>query len=300
VQTVRAKSNQFFEGIIASYQRADHVPVAPDRLYYELSLHWVFWYIGVPAVVLGTLGAALLSRRCLQGQAPAWTLPLMVFAWASVATLYKPSITPDHPWASRRLVPAILPGFILFAVWATSWLLGRLRRMDAGRTLYAGLAACCLALLLVPATITTFGLRVKNGGLVAEGLAFKKTWQGEIAAVSGMCAAIPGDASVVFIDSGNGGASDRLAEVVRATCGVPVGSINSAHLATVEQVVHGIEHAGRRPVFLAGARSRLAPYGGQIRHIMRLRSTMDGNALTAPPLHTISFDVDVYMSEPTV
>jgi hypothetical protein len=300
VQTVRAKSNQFFEGIIASYQRADHLPVAPDRLYYELSMHWVFWYIGVPAVVLGTLGAALLSRRCLQGQAPAWTLPLLVFAWASVATLYKPSITPDHPWASRRLVPAILPGFILFAVWATSWLLGRLRRMDAGRALYAGLAACCLALLLVPATITTFGLRLRNGGLVAEGLAFKKTWQGEVAAVSGMCAAIPGDASVVFIDSGNGGASDRLAEVVRATCGVPVGSLNSAHLATVEQVVRGIERAGRRPVFLAGARSRLVPYGGQISHIMRLRSTMDGNALTAPPLHTIPFDVDVFMSEPTV
>jgi hypothetical protein len=79
-----------------------------------------------------------------------------------------------------------------------------------------------------------------------------------------------------------------------------VGSIDSAHLATVEQVVRGIEHAGRRPVFLAGARSRLTPYGGQISQIMRLRSTMDGNALTAPPLHTIAFDVDVFMSEPTV
>lgn len=300
VQTVRAKSNPFFEGIIAAYQRADHLPIAPERLYYELSMHWVFWYIGVPAVVLGTLGAALLSRRCLQGQAPAWTLPLMVFAWASVATLYKPSITPDHPWASRRLVPAILPGFILFAVWACSWLLARLRGMNVGRALYAGLAACCLALLLVPAAITTFGLRISGGGLVAEGLAFKKTWQGEIAAVSGMCAAIPGDASVVFIDSGHGGASDRLAEVVRATCGVPVGSINSAQLATVEQVVRGIEQAGRRPVLLAGARSRLVPYGGQIRHIMRLRSTMDENALTAPPLRTLAFNVDVFMSEPTV
>src|SRR5215469_5617038 len=300
VQTVRARSNQFFEGIIASYQRAHHLPVAPDRLYYELSMHWVFWYIGVPAVILGTLGAALLSRRCLQGQAPAWTLPLMVFAWASVATLYKPSITPDHPWASRRLVPAILPGFILFAVWATSWLLGRLRRKDVSRALQGALAACCLALLLVPATITTFGLKISSGRLVAEGLAFRKTWQGEIAAVNGMCAAIPGDASVVFIDSGHGGASDRLAEVVRATCGVPVGSINSAHLATVEQVVRGIQRAGRRPVFLAGARSRLTPYGGQITHIMRLRSTMDENTLTAPPLHTIPFDVDVFMSEPTV
>jgi hypothetical protein len=303
VQTVRAKSTRFFESIIVGYQRADHVPVAPERLYYEHSLHWVFWYVGVPAVILGTIGAALLSRRCLRGLAPAWTLPLLIFAWAIVATLYKPSITPDHPWASRRLVPAVLPGFILLAVWASSWLMARLRRMGTDRVLYVGLAACCVAVLVVPATITTFGLRVKHGGpvgvrLVAEGLAFKKTYEGEIPAVNHMCAAIPRDASVVFIDSGNGGASDRLAEVIRGTCGVPVGSILSARPATVEQVIRGIEQAGRRPVLLAGVRSRLRPYGGQIRHIMRLRSTQDENALTAPPLHTLPFNVDVWMSEP--
>jgi hypothetical protein len=74
----------------------------------------------------------------------------------------------------------------------------------------------------------------------------------------------------------------------------------AGRLATVKQVVRGIQRAGRRPVFLAGAPSRLTPYGGQIRHIMRLRSTLDENALTAPPLHTNPFDVDVFMSEPTV
>jgi len=300
VQTVHGKSTQFFESIIASYQRADHLQVAPDRLYSELSMHWVFWYIGVPAVVLGTLGAALLSRRCLQGQAPAWTLPLMVFAWASVATLYKPSITPDHPWASRRLVPAILPGFILFAVWATSWLLGWLRRRDVRRALQGALAACCLALLLVPATITTFGLKISSGRLVAEGLAFKRTYGGEIAAVNGMCAAIPRNSSVVFVDSGNGGEADRLAEVVRATCGVPVGSIDPAQLATVEQLVRGIQQVGRRPVLLSGAEARLTPYGGHIRQVMALRSTLDGNALTVPPLLTLPFNVNVWMTEPTV
>jgi hypothetical protein len=304
VQTVRATSGRFFESIIASYQRADHLPVAPNRLYYELSLHWVVWYIGVPAVVFGTVGAALLSRRCLRGTAPAWTLPLMIFAWATVATLYKPSITPDQPWASRRLVPAVLPGFILFAIWACAWLLGRLRRRGIDRVLYVGLASCCVAVLALPATITTFGLRVTSGGpvgvgLAADGLAFKTTYQGEIQAVSRMCAAIPRDASVVFIDSGNGGESDRLAQVIRGTCGVPVGSIGSARRATVEQVVRGIEQAGRRPVLLAGAQAPLRPYGAQARQIMRLRTTMDENALTAPPQRTRPLTVNVWMSEPT-
>ena len=303
VQTVRGKTTRFAESIMASYQRADHIPIAPERTYYELSLHWVFWYIGVPAVILGTLGVALLSRRCLRGQAPAWALPLVIFAWAIVATLYKPSITPDHPWASRRLVPAVLPGFILFAMWGSRWLMGWLRRAGVGRVLYAGLGCCVVAALVLPATITTFGLRVTHGGpvgarLAVTGLASKKTYEGEIAAVSRMCAAIPRDASVVFIDSSNGGASDQLAQVLRGTCGVPVGTIASARPASVQQVVRGIEQAGRRPLLLAGVRARLKPYGGQIRHIMMLRSTQDENALTAPPTHTRPFNVDVWMSEP--
>ena len=275
---------------MVGYQRADHLPIAPERLYYELSLHWVFWYIGVPAVALGTLGAALLARRCVRGLAPTWTLPLMIFAWAIVTTLYDPAITPDQPWASRRLVPAVLPGFILLAVWASDWLSAACGGWASAGS-FRRPRVCCAALLIVPAAITTFGLRVRSGGpvgirLAATGLAFKKTYTGEIPAVRHMCAAMPRDASVVFIDSGSGGAADRFTQVVRGMCDVPAARIDRAHFDTVEQVVRGIERAGRRPVFLAGARSRLTPYGGQIRLVMRLRSSMDENALTAPPLHT--------------
>ena len=303
VQTVRAKSNPFFESIIAGYQRADHIPVQPERLYYELSLHWVFWYIGVPAVVLGTLGAALLSRRCVQGRAPAWTLPLMVFAWAIVVTLYKPSITPDQPWASRRLVPSVLPGFILLAVWGSGWIRGWLRRAGTARVVSAGIMVCVAAALVLPAAVTTFGLRVKGGGpvgirLAADGLATARTYQGEIAAVDRLCAAIPRDASVVFLGGTNGGDASRLTQVVRGMCGVPAAHISSPRPQSVERVVRGIEQAGRRPVFLAGTPSRLAPYGGQIRMIMNLHTTQDENALTAPPTHTLPLDIPVWMSEP--
>jgi len=303
VQTVRASSNQFFQGIIAAYQRADHLPVQPDRLYYELSLHWVFWYIGVPAVLLGTLGAALLSRRCVRGLAPVWTLPLMVFAFAIVRTLYQPSITPDQPWASRRLVPAVLPGFIVLAVWGSSWLIGRIRRTGVDRVVYGGLAALCVAALIIPAAITTFGLGVESGGPVGvrptvNGLADKVTYGGEIPAVDGMCAALPRDASVVFVQGGQGGVADRLTQVVRGMCGVPAARIKPVPVQTMDQVLRGIERAGRRPVLLAGLPARLRPYGGQIRQIMKLRSTQDMNALTAPPHHTLPFPVNVYMSEP--
>jgi hypothetical protein len=297
VQTVRdnAKST---ESAIAYYQGRDRLPLDPTRLYYELSMHWVFWYIGVPAVVLATLGAALLSRRCLRGQAPTWTLPLVLFGWVIVTTLYQPSITPDQPWASRRLVPAVLPGFILLAVWGFSWVIGQLRGMKLQPVLYGVLTFCCVALLVLPGMITTFGVSVKGGpggpSIVANGLAFKRTYQGEIQAVDRMCAAIPRGSSVVFF---SGAGANWLPEVVRGMCGDPTAVVSSSQSATVEAVLRGIVQAGRRPVLLGSTRSQVAPYGGRIRQVMELRTYIDESALTTPPTKLWLVRLDVWMSE---
>ena len=56
-------SNQPIQATATSQQVASWV-----LQYYMISMRWVFWYAGVPAVLLGTLGAALLARRCLRGQ----------------------------------------------------------------------------------------------------------------------------------------------------------------------------------------------------------------------------------------
>jgi hypothetical protein len=300
VQTLRAPADSTTKTVMARFQRGNHLPVDPTRTYAELSLHWVFWYIGVPAVVLAGIGVAVLSRKCLRGQAPAWTLPLVAFAWAIATFLYRPAITADQPWASRRLVPSVLPGFILLAVWATGWLIGCLRRSGTGRALRGVLAACLVVLLLGPAAITTFGLRVRSGGPVgvkvaAVGLAFKASYQGEIGAVNGMCAAIPHGSSVLFIDLGN---EDKLAQVVRGMCGTPVADINHPSSATVEQDVRSIAQAGRRPVLLASSRSQLVRFGGPMRRIMDLRTTWDAHTLTGPPLNLWPLTVTVWISEP--
>jgi hypothetical protein len=301
LQTVRANSGKGYENNMAGYQRANHLPIDPTRVYYELSMHWVFWYLGVPLVVLATLGVVLLSRRTLSGQAPTWTLPLVLFAWVIVTTLYRPSITPDQPWASRRLVPVVLPGFILLAVWASSWLGGRLRQMRIERVLYVGLGCCCVALLVIPATITTFGLKARSGGpvgikVVAEGLAVNATYQGEVQAVDRMCAAIPRHSSVVFLA---GVTADWLPEVVRGMCGDPTAIVSNFRPATVDAVMRGIVQAGRRPVILAGARARLSVYGGRMMEIMQLRTNTDPSTLTTPPLHNWPLTLNVWMLEPT-
>jgi hypothetical protein len=298
VQTTRAPATGQLATAMASYQAAEHLPIQPDRQYYEISLHWVFWYLGVPAVVLATIGAAVLARRCLRGNAPAWVLPLMSFGWIIVSTLLLPSITPDQPWASRRLVPGVLPGFIVLALWAVSWLIGWLRQRRVGPALRGVAVAVLAAALVIPAVITSFGLSVRSGGpvgirLVADGLATQRTFGGEVAAVEKMCAAIPADASVLL----TGGTGHPFAQVIRGMCGVPAATIANPAPARVRQLVADIQRAGRRPVLLADTGADLAPYGGHPVNVLALRTRGDAHTLVAPPLHTSPLSFDVWMSE---
>ena len=300
VQTVHAALNAPTQAAMTDWQRADRLPIQPTRLYYEISLRWVFWYLGVPAVVLGTAGAALLARRCLRGRAPLWTLPLITFAWTIVTTLYRPAIVPDQPWASRRLVPAVLPGFILLAVWTVRWLGGWLRQQSYGRGGQVGVTALCAAALAGPAAQTTLGLRVSDGGPLGlrptvSGLAFTPTYRGEVHAVDGLCAAIPRDAAVVIVDSS---IADNFTQLIRGMCHVPAARIHDPRVAAVAEVTRGIRLAGHQPVLLAARRRELRPYGAAARHAMALRSTQDGHTLITPPRATWKLIVNVWMSEP--
>jgi len=282
----------------SAIQAAAHVRVNAQSVFWAMSLDWVFWYIGVPAVLLGTLGAALLARRCLRGRAPAWTLPLMVFAWIIVTVLARPAIVPNQPWASRRLVPGVLPGLILLAVWAVAWLVGWLHQRGYDRVIRAGLATVCSVALVLPAAVTSFGLGIATGGPlgvrpVAHGLALKRTYAGEIAAVNRMCAAIPPGSSVVIID---GQTAAWFSQVVRGMCGAPTAWIDQRP-ADVRQVISAIRQAGRRPVLLGVSRSQVEPYG-PARQVLDLRTREDTRVRTMPPMITKPRPIAVWMTEP--
>jgi hypothetical protein len=304
VQTVRSPMPAATEQAIASSERENFLPADPMRTFSEQSLHWVFWYIGVPAVILATVAAALLARRCLRGQAPLWTLPLMTFAWTIVTFLYRPAITPVHPWASRRLVPAVLPGIILLAVWAASWLVGWLSEHGCAGVPSIGSGIVLAAALLLPPAITAFGLGIRAGGplgvtLTADGLASKTAYGGELSAVNGLCAAIPAGSSVVIVD---GPVADRFTEIIRGMCGDPAARITPSgrppDASVVQSVVRSIQQAGRRPVLLAAQASELPPYHGLVRNVMTLSTKMDNNTLMTPPWTTEPLEMSIWMWEP--
>jgi hypothetical protein len=308
VQTVRGETDQATLRYIAALQRLAHLPMDPRRQYAEDSLYWVIWYIGVPAVLLGAFGLALLARRCLRAlltwqdpgaAARVWALPLMIIGWVTATVLWRPGIIADQPWASRRLVPVVLPGLILCAVWTSRWLTRQARERGAGRVARPAVAACCVAALLVPTAVTTFGIGVTHGAhgsrrLTANGLAFKRTSRGEISALRGLCAGIGPNASVVIVDPLT---ADRFAQVIRGMCNTPTGRLDNPSPFSLQPVVAGIERAGRRPVLLAGQPDQLTVYGGAVREVLNLLTTQDAHELTQPPSRTWLIHYTVYMSQ---
>ncbi|GII75428.1 hypothetical protein Sru01_04100 [Sphaerisporangium rufum] len=277
---------------IRSIQQDNGLPLDMTRLYYEQSLYWVIWYVGVPAVALATLAAAVLARRMARGRSFAWLLPLMIIGWTSVTTLLRPAITPDHPFAARRLVPVIIPGLVLLAVWGLRWLWEGARRSGyPWRAVLAG----GVALLVVPAAVTSIGT------------GFSPVERGELAAADRLCAALPPDASVLIIERVTG---DRFTQLVRGMCGRPAAQLavpapgtasaagkDVAAPADVVRLAAKVRAAGRRPVLLAAAAGQLAPYGTP-RQIMGLRTRQDERSLVEPPDGTWSLAMDVWMAVP--
>ena len=102
------------------------------------------WYLGVPAVLLACAGAAVLGRRTVEAvldgrsavslrAAVLWVLPLLIIVWSVATVLWDPAVVPWQPLASHRLVPVVLPGLVLLAVWASSWLTSRASLLGASR-----------------------------------------------------------------------------------------------------------------------------------------------------------------------
>ena len=318
VQTVRGETIPASIAYVAELQKLAGLHVDGRDQYYQDSLYWVFWYIGVPAVLLGAFGLAVLARRCAKaliewndgtGVARIWALPLMIAVWVIVTVLYDPAVAPDQPWASRRLVPFVLPGLILAATWAATWLKDVAARLGRSRTTAAAVATCAMASLVIPTGLTDLDLGSTSSGLAAHGMAFRRIGVGELAAVNKLCRSIGPDASVVILDSLT---ADRFAQVVRGICGIPTAALipavpssgqpgsaqASKEQAAVRNAVRGIEGVGRRPVLLAENQAELTQYGPPPTEVVNLLTTQEAHNLTSPPTRTWLIHYTVWMSLP--
>jgi hypothetical protein len=111
----KATADRIVPGVLA-LQRAENLPLQPNRSYDEQSMVWLSWYLGPIALALAIAGLGILTYRAIRhGTSTAVT----VLAMSGVLTaiyIWKPSITPEQIWAMRRYVPASLPLLLLAAV----------------------------------------------------------------------------------------------------------------------------------------------------------------------------------------
>jgi len=139
--------------------------------------------------------------------------------------------------------------------------------------------------MLVPTVATSFGLGLTHSGshgglrLQVSGLALKRTGQGQVGAVAGLCSALGPSATVVIVDPV---VAARFTQVIRGMCGVPTAWMAGQPAGNLQAVLSGIERAGRRPVLLGSRPSQLAAYGSPVR-VMNLRTLQEPHTLTQPP-----------------
>jgi hypothetical protein len=254
---------------VGRLQALAHLTIDPHRTYAEESLRWMGWWVGAPAILLAAVAAGLVVRRWLAGQDAA-LLPV-VGTGLSVAFLvfWRPSITPDHPWADRRFVPIVLPVLVLLA----TWLLARLAERARWRLLVPVLGLA----ILVPTVITT------------APLAWTQTENGQLSALDTLCTRIPSGAAVLFVDAD---LAYRWAPAVRDECAVPTGYVAAGATVDVATVQRLVREHGRSLVLLGATSAELAGHDPQ--HTVGLTYRVDQRTLTTAPDGTDTERADVW------
>ena len=320
VQTVVGQTNPVLAREVAALQRLAGLPVDGRRQYYEQSLYWVLWYLGVPAVLMACAAAAVLGRRLVRAviygrssivAARLWGLPFLIIAWSVGTVLWDPAVAPWQPWASHRLVPVVLPGLVLFGVWVSSRVTVRAAVLGASRLTVTLVGICCVLALAIPPVVTSLnpgivphpsvgryssGLSKFVSRVRLRGVGAASTYAGSVAAATSLCASIGPSASVVFV---NASTAAEFAPTVRVLCGVPTASMAAgSSSASVEAVATAIERAGRRPVLLGSSRAAVSLFGAVPRRVVSLRTTGDAKVLTGPPAGNWPVSYTVWMSSP--
>lgn len=214
-QVVRQSPDDSGARYVAGMQARQGLAVDGGRTYAEDTVTWLSWYVGPVALVVALLMLAAVFARLAgawrdQEQLPAWTGALVVAAGSSLLTLLRPGITPDHPWATRRLL-IVLPLVVLLVVAAAAWMSRRLvrRRPMAYAVVTVGAVVGSLVVPAAWATAPHLTERVERGS---------------VAAVNTVCGTFrPGDVALMV----DARAVNEWPQVLR-NCGVPALSATTA------------------------------------------------------------------------
>lgn len=292
-QTVRQSAADPGSRVVAGLQARQGLPVDGGRTYAEQSVAWLSWWVGPVALVIALAAAAVMAHRAgsawVEGrELPAWSGPAVVAVGSTLLTLYRPGITPDHPWADRRLVVA-LPTVVVLVV-ASAAVLSRwsTRRLPYAVNVTGSLLAT--GALLVPTVLATWPH------------ATERVEAGELRAVDAVCGQLrPGDVALMV----DGRAANEWPQVLRGYCGVPALSTTNALRqdparlrSTVDQASRAVQARGGRLVLVvADTTDSLTRLGattavvGVDEHVRE-----DARLLERRPDHLVELPIQVWLA----
>ncbi|MEA3510294.1 MAG: hypothetical protein U9R51_02560 [Actinomycetota bacterium] len=216
--------------VIEYYQRLQGLPLDGTRRYWEMSMHWLSWYIGVGGLIVGVAGWAWTAREAFLGRMKRMAPFLLAFSIVTVAFLWRPANTPDHLWMMRRFLSLTIPGFVFLSFVVVQRLV--LAVKDRWGTIAAAATTGGLtALLLIPPAVFT------------APLARSTTQVGMYGVTREVCASVGDDAAVLVVSN-----RIRVAyePALRAFCDLPVSGITEPPtLETLETLADAWSDEGR-------------------------------------------------------
>jgi hypothetical protein len=217
------------------------VPHDWTRTYAELSVVWQSWYLGPTTIGLATVGAALMLARVIRRPFAPYCLVLAVAGVGTGLYLWRPSISPDQIWASRRFVPAAMPLFVLLAAFSIAVIAASVSRRNEGLSRPA-LAIGAVALVAFPLGTT---LPVRSFSAQS----------GFLAGVQATCRATgPGAA---LLTSAKDPPSATLVGALRSWCNVPVATMTRPFSAAEIRSLADEWRAAGRTLWVLGSASRI-------------------------------------------
>jgi hypothetical protein len=188
--------------------RPVHERTASLRAESTWSMRWLVAWFGITFVAGAVCGILVLFRRALRADVAATALVVLVVPLA-VIYLWAPRVSPDQPWAMRRFLPVVIPGFVIAVVALLQSLTIVARRTRERR-------------FRMPALVMVFGLVVATFApsvLAAAPLVEARAQHGALAAVKTLCRTLPGDAAVAMYRASE--IEGEMMQTIRGFCEVP-------------------------------------------------------------------------------
>lgn len=139
--------------VVVSVQLDEHLDPDGFRKYAELTVDWLFTYLGPVIMLLSILGVTIVIWQVAQKRRNELLPWLLIFFVTATLYLNRPSITPDHIWASRRFLPVIIPSIVIAAMLALDYLEKHYAKHAGKRFQIASFVIAGLMLVVFPLKI---------------------------------------------------------------------------------------------------------------------------------------------------